>query len=154
MIVSKFGRMKKKQIFEFYPLATDTKPLIGLANAPVHAGFLIPVDDAYMQQPIDLNVELIKHPAASYIVRVVGDSMIDEGVDEGDLLVVDRELLPTNKNLSICMYNGEFALKRIVQQDGKVLLMSGNKKYKPIEVDNPNELSIFGVVTWVMKKKA
>lgn len=107
-----------------------------------------------MQQPIDLNVELIKHPAASYIVRVVGDSMIDEGVEEGDLLVVDRELLPTDKNLSICMYNGEFALKRIVQQEGKVFLMAGNKKYKPIEVVNPNDLSIFGVVTWVMKKKA
>jgi DNA polymerase V len=144
----------KQSPFEFYPLATDTKPLVRMAEAPVHAGFPIPVDDAYMQQPIDLNVELIKHPAASYMVRVVGDSMIDEGVEEGDLLVVDREMYPTEQNLTICMYNGEFALKRIVQQDGKLFLMSGNKKYKPIEVSNPNELSIFGVVTWVMKKKA
>ena len=146
--------MSKQPPFEFYPLATDTKPSVRMAEVPVHAGFPCPVDDAYMQQPIDLNAELIKHPAASYIVRVVGDSMIDEGVEEGDLLVVDREMYPTEQNLTICMYNGEFALKRIVQQDGKVLLMSGNKKYKPIEVSNPNDLSIFGVVTWVMKKKA
>lgn len=144
----------KQQPFEFHPLATDTKPSVPIVEGSVHAGFPCPVDDAYMQQPIDLNAELIKHPAASYIVRVVGDSMIDEGVEEGDLLVVDREMYPTEQNLTICMYNGEFALKRIVQQDGKLLLMSGNKKYKPIEVSNPNELSIFGVVTWVMKKKA
>lgn len=146
--------MKKQSPFEFYPLATDTKPSVPVVEGSVHAGFPCPVDDAYLQQPIDLNKELIKHAASSYLIRVVGDSMIDEGIEEGDLLVVDRALLPTEKNLSICMYNGEFALKRIVQQEGKVLLMSGNKKYKPIEVSNPSELSIFGVVTWVIKKKA
>ena len=146
--------MKKKQIFEFYPLATDTKPSIPVSEAPVHAGFPCPVDDAYMQQPIDLNAELVRHPASSYLVRVVGDSMIDEGVEEGDLLVVDRSLLPTEKTLSVCMYKGEFALKRIVQRDGQVLLMSGNSKYKPIIVDEVEELRVFGVVTWVIKKKA
>ena len=124
-----------------------------MADVPVHAGFPCPVDDAYMQQPIDLNKELVKHPASSYLVRVVGDSMIDEGIEEGDLLVVDRSLFPSEKTLSICMFQGEFALKRIVQSNGRMLLMSGNPKYKPIEVTNPEELRVFGVVTWVMKKK-
>ena len=145
--------MSKQQPFEFYPLATDTQPSIPVVDAAVHAGFPCPVDDAYMQQPIDLNKELVRHPASSYLVRVVGDSMIDEGVEEGDLLVVDRSLLPTEKTLTICMYKGEFALKRIVQTDGRVLLMSGNKKYKPIDVNVGEDLRVFGVVTWVMKKK-
>lgn len=138
---------------EFFALATDTQPCVPIADVPVHAGFPCPVDDAYMSQPIDLNKELIKNPASSYLVRVIGDSMIDEGVEEGDLLVVDRSLLPTEKSLSIVMYDGEFALKRVVQKDGKVFLMPGNKKYKPIVIDDVSSLRIFGVVTWVMKKK-
>jgi DNA polymerase V len=121
--------MKKKQIFEFYPLATDTKPSVPVVEGSVHAGFPCPVDDAYLQQPIDLNKELIKHAASSYLIRVVGDSMIDEGIEEGDLLVVDRALLPTEKTLSVCMFRGEFALKRIVQSEGRVSLMAGNKKF-------------------------
>jgi len=146
--------MSKQSPFEFHPLATGTEPSVPIVDSAVHAGFPSPVDDAYMLQPIDLNKELIKHQATSYLVRVVGDSMIDEGVEEGDLLVVDRSLLPTDKNLTICMYNGEFALKRIVQSDGKIMLMSGNKKYKPIIVNENEDFRVFGVVTWVMKKKA
>lgn len=145
--------MKKRPQLEFYPLATDSQPSIPMAGVEVHAGFPCPVDDAYMSQPIDLNKELIKHPASSYLVKVIGDSMIDEGVEEGDMLVVDRSLLPTERNLTVIMYEGEFALKRIEQKNGKVYLMPGNPKYKPIEVTDTNELRIFGVVTWVMKKK-
>lgn len=143
----------KKPILEFYPIATDSQPSVPMADLPVHAGFPSPVDDAYMSQPIDLNKELIRHPASSYLVRVIGDSMIDEGIEEGDLLVVDRSLLPTEKNLSIVMYEGEFAVKRIEQRDGRVFLMPGNPKYHPIEVQENAELRIFGVVCWVMKKK-
>ena len=147
--------MKSKQPpFEFHPLATDTEPLVRMSEVPVHAGFPCPVDDAYMQQPIDLNAELVKHPASTYLVRVSGDSMIDEGVDDGDLLVVDRSLLSTEKTLTVCMFRGEFALKRIVQTEGRVFLMAGNKKYKPIEVTNDEDLRVFGVVRWVIKKKA
>lgn len=137
----------------FYSLATDTQPVVPVAEVPVHAGFPCPVDDAYMSQPIDLNKELIKNPASSYLVRVEGDSMVDEGVDNGDLLVVDRSLFPTEKSLTVVMYGGEFALKRIVQQEGQVYLYAGNKKYEPIRVRNTDELRIFGVVAWVMKKK-
>ena len=146
--------MNKKPPFEFYPLATDTKPLARLAEVPVHAGFPCPVDDAYMQQPIDMNEAFIKHPATTYLVRVTGDSMIDEGVEEGDFLIVDRSMTPTEKHLSVCMFGGEFALKRIVQSEGHVFLMAGNKRYKPIEVTNNEDFRVFGVVVWLMKKKA
>lgn len=145
--------MEKKPPFKFYPLATDTKPLVPIVDGFIHAGFPCPVDDAYLEPPIDLNKELIKHPATTYLVRVMGDSMIDEGVEEGDLLVVDRDLLPTEKSLSVCMFRGEFALKRIVQTEGRIFLMAGNKKYKPIEVNEAEDLKVFGVVRFLIKKK-
>lgn len=138
---------------EFHPLALDTQPCISVAEVDVHAGFPSPVDDAYMSQPIDLNKELIRHPATSYLVRVIGDSMTEEGIDEGDLLVVDRSIYPSRNNVSVVMYKGEFALKRIVEKDGEIYLMPGNSNYKPIKVCNSAELRIFGVVMWVMKKK-
>lgn len=138
---------------EFHPLALDTQACIPVAEVDVHAGFPSPVDDAYMSQPIDLNKELIRHPATSYLVRVIGDSMTEEGIDEGDLLVVDRSIYPSRNNVSVVMYKGEFALKRIVEKDGEIYLMPGNSNYMPIKVCNSAELRIFGVVMWVMKKK-
>lgn len=124
-----------------------------IEEAHVHAGFPSPVENAYMSQPIDLNKELIDSPATTYIVKVVGNSMIDEGIDQGDMLVVDRSLFPSERTISVCMLDGEFCLKRIVQRNGKVLLCSGNKDYPPIEVESANDLRVWGVVTWVMKKK-
>lgn len=139
---------------ELYHIATDSKPSVTMVeNMSVHAGFPSPVDDAYMSQPIDLNKELIAHPATSFVVRVVGDSMIDEGIEQGDLLVVDRSLFPTEKNICVVMYEGEFALKRVVQRNDSILLMPGNRHYDPIEVTSPASLTVWGVVTWVMKKR-
>ncbi len=79
--------------------------------------------------------------------------MEGEGIDEGDLLIVDRSLFPTEKDIAVCMIDGEFALKRIVQRNGQVFLISGNPNYKPIRVENMAHLRVFGVVQWVMKKK-
>lgn len=145
--------MNKKPQLKFYAIASNTVPTIPMAAANVHAGFPNPIDDAYMSQPIDLNKELIKNPATSYIVKVIGDSMEGEGIDEGDLLIVDRSLFPTEKDIAVCMIDGEFALKRIVQRNGQVFLISGNPNYKPIRVENMAHLRVFGVVQWVMKKK-
>lgn len=145
---------QKKPQLEFYPAVDHsdvTVPFVEVAK--VHAGFPVPVDNAYQNQPIDLNKELITNPSTSFIVKVVGNSMIDEGIDEGDMLVVDRSLFPTEKNISIVALDGEFAVKRIVQRDGKVLLLSGNADYPPIEVPEGTDLRIWGVVCWVLKKK-
>ena len=124
-----------------------------IEDATVHAGFPSPVQEAYQSQPIDLNKELVKHPATTFIVKVVGDSMIDEGIDDGDMLIVDRDAFPTESNIAVCIVEGEFALKRIVQRKGKVYLMPGNENYPPIEVTNPEDLRVWGVVQWVLKKK-
>ena len=141
------------QKITFHPIAQDTEPTVCFYDVKVHAGFPCPVDDAYLSQPIDLNKELISNPAATYIVRVIGDSMCDEGIEEGDLLVVDRSIYPTEKNICVVMYEGEFALKRIIQKNDKILLMAGNSKYAPIELDDPSQLQLFGTLVWVMKKK-
>lgn len=143
-----------KPQLEFYSVVTESDARVQLIEeALVHAGFPSPVDDAYMSQPIDLNKELVDHPATTFIVKVVGDSMIEEGIDQGDMLVVDRSLFPTEQSIAVCMYEGEFALKRIVQREGRLFLLSGNKDYPPIEVPNRDDLRVWGVVRWVMKRK-
>lgn len=143
-----------KMPFEIHPVQVDGRVTVPFVeDALVHAGFPVPVDDAYQSQPINLNDELIRNPATTFIMRVIGDSMIDEGIDNGDLLVIDRSLFPTEKNISVVALDGEFALKRIVHRDGRLLLLSGNSDYPPIEVKEGSELRTFGVVLWVLKKK-
>ncbi len=144
----------KKPVLEFFPIEQDSKLRVNIIESgDVHAGFPSPVQDAYLRQPIDLNKELVDHPATTFIVRVAGDSMIDEGIDSGDLLLVDRSLYPSQRNLTICMVDGEFCVKRIVQRGNKVLLKSGNRRYPPIEVGGNTEFTVWGVVTWVLKRK-
>ena len=145
---------KKRPELEFYPAVEQSDVTVPyIETAKVHAGFPSPVDTAYLNQPIDLNKELIRNPSTSFIVKVVGNSMIDEGIEEGDMLVVDRSLFPTERSIAVVALDGEFAVKRIVQRDGKVLLLSGNPDYPPIEVSEGADLRIWGVVCWVMKKK-
>ena len=145
---------QKKREIEIHPIVRESELHVQMIeDAKVHAGFPSPVEDAYMSQPIDLNKELVKHPATTFIVKVVGKSMIDEGIDEGDMLIVDRSLFPTEQNIAVCVLEGEYALKRIVQRDGHVLLLSGNKEYAPIKVSDPGELQVWGVVQWVLKRK-
>ncbi|MBQ0049308.1 MAG: translesion error-prone DNA polymerase V autoproteolytic subunit [Bacteroidales bacterium] len=140
---------------QFFSIVEHSERRVQLIEeAHVHAGFPSPVEDAYMSQPIDLNKELVDSPATTFLVKVVGNSMIDEGIDQGDMLVVDRSRFSTEKNISVCMLDGEFCLKRIVQREGRIFLLSGNKDYPPIEVQDETELRVWGVVTWVMKKKA
>ena len=78
--------------------------------------------------------------------------MIGAGLDDGDLLVIDRSLFPENGKIAVCLVDGEFTVKRIVQEDGKLYLKAENEKYKPIELKEGNELIIWGVVEYVIKK--
>ena len=84
----------------------------GMAQSGIHAGFPSPATD-YMTQAIDLNKELVRHPAATFYGRVVGDSMIDAGVDEGDILVIDKSLEPQDGDMAVCFVDGEFTLKQV-----------------------------------------
>lgn len=125
--------------------------LPGMAQDGIHAGFPSPATD-YMTQAIDLNKELVKHPAATFYGRVVGDSMIDAGVEEGDILVIDRSLEPQNGNMVVCFIDGEFTLKHMHIDGSSLTLVPANPKYPEIKVEEGMDFKMWGVVTYVIKK--
>ena len=116
----------------------------------IHAGFPSPAQD-YSDQAIDLNKELIRHPAATFFGRVAGDSMRDAGVSEGDLLVIDRSLQPSDGDMVVCFLDGEFALKTLRLENGRPVLYAANPKYKPIPLDDGSDFRAWGVVTYIVK---
>lgn len=122
-----------------------------MAQEGIHAGFPSPATD-YMTQAIDLNKELVRHPAATFYGRVVGDSMIDAGVDEGDILVIDKALEAQDGDMAVCFIDGEFTLKHLKMKEGRIALVPANDKYPVIEVDEGTDFKMWGVVTYVIKK--
>jgi len=120
-----------------------------LFMVPVAAGFPSPAED-YIEGKLDLNKHLIKHPAATFFVKVAGDSMIDAGIHPGDILIVDRSLEPADKKVVIAVINGELTVKRIRMKKGRIYLMPENEYYKPIEIEKEMNFDIWGVVTNVI----
>ncbi len=117
--------------------------------ASVSAGFPSPAED-YIEGRLDLNRHLIKHPAATFFVRVAGDSMIGAGIHPGDILVVDRALEPQDSNVVIAVIDGELTVKRISQRQGKLFLVPDNQAYEPLEILEEMEFEVWGVVTSVI----
>ena len=122
-----------------------------LIEQGISAGFPSPADD-FKEIRISLDKELVRNKDATFYARVSGESMIGAGLDDGDLLVIDRSLSPENGKIAVCLVDGEFTVKRIKKEKNKVYLMPENKKYKPIELKEENELIIWGVVEYVIKK--
>lgn len=120
-----------------------------LAVASVSAGFPSPADD-YLEGSLDLNQHLIKHPAATFFVRVAGDSMIDAGIHDGDLLIVDRSLEPADGKVVIAVINGELLVKRVRKVGQRLFLLPENQAYQPIEVREEMDFELWGVVTQVI----
>lgn len=122
-----------------------------LFAVPVRAGFPSPADD-YLEQNLDLNEYLIPHPAATFFVRVDGDSMRGAGIHKDDILIVDRSLEPTNGKIVLAVINGEFTVKRIRMMQDKVFLEPENPQYMSMEI-NPNwDFRVWGIVTYVIHK--
>lgn len=123
-----------------------------MADLPeIHAGFPSPAAD-YMAGVIDLNRELVRHPEATFYGRVVGDSMADADVHEGDVLVIDKSLTPSEGDMVVCFLDGEFCLKYISRHPDGLWLLPGNSRYKPIHVPEGSEFSVWGVVTYVIRR--
>ena len=127
----------------------STKWARPLFLASVSAGFPSPAED-YIEGRLDLNRHLIKHPAATFFVRVAGDSMIGAGIHPGDILVVDRALEPQDSNVVIAVVDGELTVKRISQRHGKLFLVPDNQAYEPLEILEAMEFEVWGVVTSVI----
>jgi len=117
----------------------------------VQAGYPIPADDAVAEN-IDLNQYLVKHPTATFLVRVVGDSMINAGINESDVLVVDRNLEPKPGRIVIAAVNGELTVKRLDKNEDGIFLMPENDDFAPIKINEEDNALIWGVVTNVIHK--
>lgn len=122
-----------------------------LSGERVAAGFPSPAED-YASLSLDLNKELIKNPASTFYARVSGLSMIDEGINDGDLLVIDKSIEPFDGCLAVCYIDGEFTLKRFEKHKDHGLLVPANKEFKPIKVTADNSFCIWGIVTYIIKK--
>lgn len=127
----------------------STKYRQSFFDGKVPAGFPSPAAD-YEEDMLDLNKHLIRHPAATFFVRAIGDSMIGAGIHCGDLLVVDRSLEARDKRVVIAAINGELTVKRIRIRNKKITLVPENESYSAQEVGGNEEFEVWGVVTSVI----
>ncbi len=139
---------------------TSIKPLspsAGSAYLPplfsemVQAGFPSPAQD-HIEKQLDLNEHLVRHPVATFYVRVQGDSMIDAGIKSGDILIVDRSLEPANNQIIVAVLDGEFTVKRFRRRAGKIVLEPANDAYPSITVTPESGFQVWGVVTFIIHK--
>lgn len=136
---------------EIFSALTDKHLDIPLAASAIAAGFPSPAAD-YDNVKLDLNRELITNAASTFFAKVSGLSMVDDNIDDGDLLVVDKSIEPSDGCLAVCFLDGEFTLKRLKLTESGALLIPSNKDFKPIEVTEENDFQVWGVVTYVIKK--
>lgn len=143
--------MKNKKKLNFFIPNSDNKLDAILINAGISAGFPSPAGD-FKQERISLDKELIKNKEATFFARVSGESMINAGLEDGDLIVIDRSIEPANNKIAVCFVEGEFTVKRLIVKKDRVWLQPENSSYKPLEVKDEDRLIIWGIVTNVIKK--
>ncbi|EDP71172.1 putative UmuD/RumA DNA repair protein [Flavobacteriales bacterium ALC-1] len=117
----------------------------------ISAGFPSPADD-FKEQRLSLDDELVKNKEATFYARVSGQSMIGAGLDDNDLLVIDRSLEPENNKIAVCFLDGEFTVKRLRVSEGEVWLQPENPDYPIIKISEENSFVVWGIVTNVIKK--
>lgn len=142
--------MKKEKLTFLKPGKGNT---IGqwLVEQGISAGFPSPADE-FKEIRISLDKELVKNTESTFYAKVSGDSMIEAGLDDGDLLIIDKSLDPESGKIAVCFLDGEFTVKRITKREGKLYLKPENKNYEEIEINDGNELKIWGIATFVIKK--
>ena len=131
------------------PFEARSRLRVPLVSAKVQAGCPSPADD-HMERSLDLNEHLVRNPAATFFVRVQGESMRDAGIHGGDILVVDRSLTPADRQIVVAMLDGDFTVKRLRRKNGQVFLEAGNDTFPPIEISENQEFVIWGVVAFII----
>lgn len=135
---------------DIYSALTETELKLPLVNNGISAGFPSPALD-FVDLSIDLNLHLIKHPSSTFYGLVKGHSMKNIGINDGDLLVIDKSIEPINNKIAVCYIDGEFTLKRIKLEKNQCWLIPENEQYQPIKVTEENDFLIWGIVTYVIK---
>ena len=120
---------------------------IPLLNDSVSAGFPSPADD-YTEENIDLNEHLISNPFSTFFLRVKGDSMINAGIKDKDLIIVDKSLVAKPGNIIIAMIDGEFTIKRLSIKNDELYLKAENHNYPDFSFKNHIDVQIWGVVIY------
>ncbi len=136
---------------ELFKPDDSTPHPIALASEGISAGFPSPAED-HNEQKISLDKVLVKNKEATFYAKVSGQSMIGAGLDDGDLLIVDRSQNPEHNKIAVCFIDGEFTVKRLKVTTEGVFLIPENPKYDPIKVNEENHFQIWGIVTHVIKK--
>ena len=136
-------------ITEIYGFDQKRKIIRPLFMCGISAGFPSPADD-YIERLLDLNELLIKNPPATFFVKVAGDSMTGAGINDGDILIVDRSIEATNRKIVIAAVNGELTVKRLVKKNISCSLVAENPNYESLEINEESQCEIWGVVTSVI----
>ena len=147
----RLARIHAGPVLDFFTPDFTTQLDLPLAGTAIAAGFPSPAEE-YLDLALDLNKELIKHPAATFYAKVKGDSMVDAGIQDGDLLVIDKALEPKEGAIAVCYLDGEFTVKRLAVQEEGVYLMPANAEFKPIRITEENEFLVWGIVAYVIHK--
>lgn len=143
---------EERKALDFYNIKQGTYYQIPYVADGIFAGFPSPAED-YNLEAIDLTTELIDHPNTTFLARVVGDSMIDADLYEGDIIIVDRSLEFQHNDVAVCFINGEFNIKYIEKtKAGELFLVSANPKYPKIKVEPEDNFTLWGVVTYIIHK--
>ncbi|WP_033957321.1 LexA family protein [Psychroserpens jangbogonensis] len=140
-----------KNALEFYTPDTSNPLEVALAQTGISAGLPSPAND-YAESKISLDKTLVRNKDTTFYAKVSGQSMIGAGLDDGDLLVVDKSISPQHKQIAVCFIDGEFTVKRLKVTPEGVYLQPENPVYDPILVTENNDFQIWGIVTHVIKR--
>ena len=141
------------QLGEVMPTSRVKPMTLPFFDVKVVAGFPIPLNNDELAQDIEVLKMLCPHPDSSYLIRVQGRSMIEAGVNDGDIIIVDKsERNPTEKQIAVCELNGEYTLKRVCKKEGILWLVPANPEYPEIKIIDGDDFSVWGVVTYIIHK--
>ena len=146
----KLQKVHSGSSIDFYSIAIDTALQLPLVDGGIRAGFPSPAQD-FIDLAIDLNKELIHNPSSTFYGRVNGESMKDLGINDGDLLIIDKSLEPKSGKIAVCCLDGEFTLKKIKFDKKNCWLIPANDKYETIKVSSENNFIVWGIVIHVIK---
>lgn len=143
--------MKTQKELTFFMADDSVKIELPLAINKIPAGFPSPADD-YMEDRLDLNEKLIRNPSSTFFAKVSGHSMVDAGINDGDLIIIDKSLPPKDESILVCALNGEFTIKKLRKMGRDYYLMPENPGFEPILLSEDNDFIVWGVVTYSIQK--
>ena len=139
------------KISQVKPVEDEQTSGLQFFETRVQAGFPSPAQGEYADS-IDLNRALITNPAATFCARVIGNSMVDAGINEGDLLIIDRSITPHDGNIAVCFIDGDFTVKRLSVREEGVFLTPANASFPEIQVTEDSSFQVWGVVSHIIKR--